>query len=524
MSVREIGEPKVLTTLATLLTNFARVKMRSSRPVSPGGGGGDCGIDDRMNTRRSQRRRRVIYSTTATGNLPTPRQTQRLREARKPVAVYGRRVQRRLDARWFSVVPVRRLSMVRFAAAWLIVAAVLTAGHAATQIWPWLSVRPEIARILRIDRVDSLAGYFVTATWTLTGLMALLVYQLRRYRLDDYRGQYRLWRSVLVASVLLSINNVVGGLDLAGAVLQAAVGIRIGLTPQDWVRLIATMMLAVLMIRVLIDVRASRTSALCCVAMMVIAATVEAFRWQWWSIETIRVWIAITSTPVWTASMACIGVTAYLRLVYREVIEVNDRLEWTIPLPKFHRPNFKQAFGRIIPARPGWTIGGEKSAGQQSDASQNDSPPPPKPAARRSKPKSEPISKPAAADPVASVPEATTHDEPIEVAQEAPPKRKRRFGLSSFTRRRPVADDAGSETNAESDTSDISDAGESVAERPAPSPKVAAEPSDVPGEPDNPATESQDFDEDGNPIDWDSLPKAERRRLRKQLRRRNKAA
>ncbi|MEM9825439.1 MAG: hypothetical protein AAF958_02560, partial [Planctomycetota bacterium] len=66
-----------------------------------------------MSTRRAiDRRRRVLYSTCqADPSAVTSRQAERLRQARKPVAAYGDRVQRRLNGRWYSLVPASRKSM-----------------------------------------------------------------------------------------------------------------------------------------------------------------------------------------------------------------------------------------------------------------------------------------------------------------------------------------------------------------------------------------------------------------------------
>ena len=49
---------------------------------------------------------------------------------------------------------------------------------------------------------------------------SLLIYQLRRYRNDDFKGHYRLWRLVMIVMLLASINAMVGMIDWAGALLD----------------------------------------------------------------------------------------------------------------------------------------------------------------------------------------------------------------------------------------------------------------------------------------------------------------
>ncbi len=72
------------------------------------------------NGRRTiDRRRRVLYSTNQADNARSTaasrREAERLREARRPTAAYGSRVHRRLRGRWFSLVPVRRRTMITIA-------------------------------------------------------------------------------------------------------------------------------------------------------------------------------------------------------------------------------------------------------------------------------------------------------------------------------------------------------------------------------------------------------------------------
>lgn len=536
-----------------------------------------------MLTRRSQRRRRVIYNVHNGGatDFPNRRQTEQLRRARKPIAVYGERVKRRLDARWFSAVPVRRKSMTVMAASLIAVAAVLTLAHAATELSAWLKIRPELARPLQIGRADSIASYIIAMTWTATGGLALLVYQIRRYRLDDYRGQYRLWRTVVVTSILLGLNQIVGAISWLGHWTEAVFGQRIGLSGANWIRLLISMAMAILILRLVIDTRRSRVALAAVLAAGLMALLPETVRWNLWTIESPGAWVAITAAPLWTAALGCIAVTGYLRTVYREVLEVDDTISLNISLPTMPRlftrkrgenreseqtedaspattsikPRADQSAKPKTDDKPAAPVGDQVDdpPSDQSDDSSGERSQPPKPGwfakfKRRNKndatidPASEqsvptPPKKPAEKPAEKPVPDQPTPPsvEPDLDDSNPPPSggKKRRFGLSRFLKARSTEtddvpddqdDDGGHRSrsnhppaNAAAAENHTNDDGQKNAPR-----GDVNDPSSSHGQ----SQDGTDQDEwlDENEIDWDSLSKSERRRLRKQIKRQGRAA
>ena len=108
-------------------------------------------------------------------------------------------------------------------------AVVLCGAHYASVAWPSLAYRPEIARPLRLDRPDSFGCWFMVALLAGSAGTSFLIYQLRRYRNDDFTGRYRLWRLVLVVMVMASVNAHVSIIDWVGALLEVGFGKRVAL-------------------------------------------------------------------------------------------------------------------------------------------------------------------------------------------------------------------------------------------------------------------------------------------------------
>lgn len=497
-----------------------------------------------MTTRRSQRRRRVIYNVHNGGaaDLPTPRQTEQLRRARKPIAVYGERVQRRLDARWFSIVPIKRTSMTILVVMLVMVAFVLTTTHSMTELWQWLRLRPELARPLQIGRVDSIASYLIAMTWTATGGMALLVYQIRRYRLDDYRGQYRLWRTIMITSLLLGVNQIIGLIAWLGHWVEAVFGQRIGLSGGHWIRLLITMAAAVLTLRLLVDVRRSRLALIALLTAGFAAALPETVRWHLWTIESSTTWVIVTAAPVWTTMLACIAVTAYLRTVYRDVLEIEDSVSFKIALPSWPRlltANVQSISNESTDGGPQFKSDNQDEADREQTSKPNQSPEQNLPSKsswfsrskRREKDmgstagaenvpaKSDAAIQPAATSRVQSAatnPSRSSSDNDGAAESTSASSQPRRFGLSRFLKGRSASADDPS-----TDEGDDSGSSPSRAKVSKPvHPSAAADQSTTTSQ-DSASDEAMLNEED---VNWDSLNKSDRRRLRKQLKRQGRAA
>ncbi|MCG8450871.1 MAG: hypothetical protein MI725_14995 [Pirellulales bacterium] len=82
------------------------------------------------------------------------------------------------------------------------------ASHYAVQLSKWTQVLPtEEIRAIFSDRLLA----WTSATMLLAvACYARLIYSLRRHRVDDYRGRYRVWRFAVWTAVALSINAVMG--------------------------------------------------------------------------------------------------------------------------------------------------------------------------------------------------------------------------------------------------------------------------------------------------------------------------
>nr|WP_276665225.1 hypothetical protein [Rhodopirellula baltica] len=275
-------------------------------------------------TRRPTERRRRVMLTTAggdTGNTTAKQKAvqQQWREARRPAVAYGSRVRRCLRGRWFSLVPVQRSAVFGLMATVMSVAIVLIGLHYVSVAWPALAERPSVTAVTRIDAVGSLGRYCTSMLMLGIAGASWLVYQLRRYRNDDFQGHYRLWRLVTAMALLGSVATMVPLIDLLGGVTEWALGKRVALSGSDWVKLLLTVGGAVMLLRTTAEIWKHRVAASWMFAGWLAALLPVAENWNLLAIDTPLRWTAFTSAMLVASSCWFCATVMYLRTLYMDV-------------------------------------------------------------------------------------------------------------------------------------------------------------------------------------------------------------
>src|SRR6056297_1628223 len=162
--------------------------------------------------------------------------------------------------------------------------------------------------------------------YALTAGTSLLVYQLRRYRNDDFLGHYRLWRLVLVVCLLASVDSSVGLVEWGGAAIDLAFGRRVALGGGDWLSLLLTFGGVIFAIRLVLEVRRSRASLPLMLIGWAWLAVPAAVRWNLFRIESTTGGWLVTTAPLMACACFWTSVTSYLRLLLRQVRQLEDDL------------------------------------------------------------------------------------------------------------------------------------------------------------------------------------------------------
>src|SRR5690606_6999181 len=107
----------------------------------------------------------------------------------------------------------------------------------ATKRFVSIADRPQFVDVFQIARHGSLGRYFIGVMYLAVAGAAWMVYQLRRFRNDDFSGNYRVWQWIVGVSLVSSIATLVPVLGMLGDALEWLMGKRIALSGQDWIGL-----------------------------------------------------------------------------------------------------------------------------------------------------------------------------------------------------------------------------------------------------------------------------------------------
>lgn len=119
---------------------------------------------------------------------------------------------------------------------------------------------------LDVSAGNSLAAWMGSVLLFVTSLACLLIHSIRRHRIDDYRGRYRIWRWAAAACLLASANNVAPLHALVADVLTHYAGWSALRGGAVWWLTLAGVPLAWISLRISFDVRESAASAVLLVA------------------------------------------------------------------------------------------------------------------------------------------------------------------------------------------------------------------------------------------------------------------
>jgi hypothetical protein len=156
---------------------------------------------------RHERRRRLLADDSLDDDSPLPEESH-LKLAGTGVeggqAAYSANARADCQRLVLDVLPTRRLTVaLTLLAACLAVGAVCLLHVAAN----WLKAYFEATDLaaLDLDAPGNISHWLASTLWLLGALLAMLTYTLRRHRVDDYHGRYRVWLWTAAGCMLLSL-------------------------------------------------------------------------------------------------------------------------------------------------------------------------------------------------------------------------------------------------------------------------------------------------------------------------------
>jgi hypothetical protein len=220
--------------------------------------------------RTDQRRRRVLHDTLLANSLALGTGLTRRRNTRYARDLYAGKSQNYGDAmvlesqtRLTDLVPMHPILLAVVLIAGFGIIALLEGLY----LWTWQMGRG-IGRIAAFDLADrgSLATWFSSLILAMAAATAVLVFTVRRHRLDDYRGHYRIWLWSAACWLLMSIDATANLHDGFGEIMVWLTGTRLFGESCMWWLMICGFVIAAVSLRLLVDMRHCWPSATALVA------------------------------------------------------------------------------------------------------------------------------------------------------------------------------------------------------------------------------------------------------------------
>jgi len=132
-----------------------------------------------------------------------------------------------------------------------------------------------------LDGEGNLAAWFSSTVLSLAGLVAVVVYTVRRHKTDDYQGYYRVWLWAAMCWLLMSIDEASSLHEGFKEMMARVTGVSPGLDGSIWWVVPYFFLLGAVGSRLLLDMRCCRLSSTALVAAAVCYAVAVVTQLQW---------------------------------------------------------------------------------------------------------------------------------------------------------------------------------------------------------------------------------------------------
>ena len=191
----------------------------------------------------SQQRRRRLLSDDAAADGTVRTTAPSSKRSTGPTETYTSQARRDQQPRLTDLVPTRFRTLLLVYLLGLLVVGAVELLYFHLDALAVHVVRQSLG-VFDLASRGSFAAWYSSLLLSITAALAALIYTLRRHRIDDYRGRYRIWIWATLGFLLLAVNQTADVDDLLGEVVDLAAR-RAGISsPWIWPGLCATVWLA----------------------------------------------------------------------------------------------------------------------------------------------------------------------------------------------------------------------------------------------------------------------------------------
>lgn len=277
---------------------------------------------------RNDRRRRILRENADDSASASKASKKRRRSDTQPDeaplrrgAGYSQDVRRVCGHRLVQLIPVRRRSYIAVVFASLLIPSILLTLHYlvyVTDSFKWYG--HPLALSLDANYPRGLAAWVTSQLWLLCLGATILTFQLRRHKLDDYNGDYRLWFWLVLTCVIGSLQSSTGIIELFAASLDHWSQLNLGWSGPTVVKATLAVLLGMLGLRLCTELKSVPTSVVFMLIGLCCWAGSAALGQQEFKLEMSLQHRAWLTASLWLTGMTSIwlGAVTYLRTIYIE--------------------------------------------------------------------------------------------------------------------------------------------------------------------------------------------------------------
>ncbi len=191
----------------------------------------------------SQQRRRRLLSDDAAADGTVRTTASSSKRSTGPTETYTAQARRDQQPRLTDLVPTRFRTLLFVYLLGLLVVGAVELLYFHLDALAVHVVRQSLG-VFDLASRGSFAAWYSSLLLSVTAALAALIYTLRRHRIDDYRGRYRIWIWATLGFLLLAVNQTADVDDLLGEVVDLAARCAGVSSPWIWPGLCATVWLA----------------------------------------------------------------------------------------------------------------------------------------------------------------------------------------------------------------------------------------------------------------------------------------
>lgn len=266
-------------------------------------------LRDSLPKEQATKRRSKAATESNESALPTKRQPSYSQDVRKACGV-----------RLVQLIPIRTSSYVAVVLASLAIPGTLLGLHYPIFVsgtWEWYG-HPLVASLDVADNSRSILSWLNSQLWMFCLGATVLTFQLRKHRLDDFDGEYRLWFWMILTCLFGSINSTTQISDLFGLALNRWSQEQLGWSGPAVVHSTIAVLVGILGLRICTELKEVPSSVVFWLIGLVTWACSAALAQDAFKIDLSiqhRVWL---KAVFWSGGLTCIWLAAlgYLRHVY----------------------------------------------------------------------------------------------------------------------------------------------------------------------------------------------------------------